>query len=103
MTNHSGEKNLQPNSWFKLVFGLMNPPKEGVFTNIGKNFAKTLQFEDLAVNIFFSILLGAYFCEKNSEFISKCFMNGEEKNLKHFVEKSFSLFEGTPFKPSNKL
>ena len=26
----------------------MTPPKEGVFTNIGKNFAETLQFEDLA-------------------------------------------------------
>ena len=25
----------------------MTPPKEYVFTNIGKNFAETLQFEDL--------------------------------------------------------
>ena len=53
MSNHSGKKKLKPNSWFKLVFGLMTPPKEGVFTNIGKNFVETLQFKDLAVkNIF---------------------------------------------------
>ena len=31
----------------------MTPQKEGVFTNIGKNFAETLQFEDLAVKKFF--------------------------------------------------
>ena len=44
---------MEPNSWFKLVFGLMTPPKEGVFTNIGKNFDETLKFEDLAVKNFF--------------------------------------------------
>ena len=33
----------------KLVFGLMTPPKVGVLTNIWKNFAETLQIEDLAV------------------------------------------------------
>ena len=44
---------MEPNSWLMLVFGLMTPPKEGVFTNIGKNFAETLQIEDLAVkNVF---------------------------------------------------
>ena len=53
MPNNLGKKNLEPNSWFKLIFGLMTPPKEGVFTNIGKNFAETLQFEDLAVINFF--------------------------------------------------
>ena len=53
MPNNSGKKNLDPNSWLKLVFGLMTPPKERVFTNIGKNFAKTLQIEDVAVkNVF---------------------------------------------------
>ena len=52
MPNHSG-KNLEPNSWFRLVFGLMTPTKEGVFTSIGKNFAETLQFENLAVRNFF--------------------------------------------------
>ena len=47
------KKNLEPNSWLKLFFGLMTPPKEGVFTNIGKNFAETLQIEDLAAkNVF---------------------------------------------------
>jgi hypothetical protein len=31
----------------------MTPPKEGVFTNIRKNFAETLPIEDLAVkNVF---------------------------------------------------
>ena len=32
----------------------MTPPSSGVSTNIGKNFAVTLQFEDLAVTIFSS-------------------------------------------------
>ena len=31
----------------------MTPPKKGVFTNIGKHFAETLQLQDLAVNNFF--------------------------------------------------
>ena len=31
----------------------MAPPEEGVFTNIRKNFAETLQIEDLAVKIVF--------------------------------------------------
>ena len=47
------KKKLEPNSWLKLVFGLMTPPKEGLFTNIGKNFAETLQIEDLAVKHLF--------------------------------------------------
>ena len=38
-----------------------------------------------------SILLRAYCCEKNSEFVSKTFfMNGRNiKKKKHFVEKKF--------------
>ena len=47
------KKKLEPNSWLKLVIGLMTHPKEGVFTNIGKNFAETLQIEDFSVkNVF---------------------------------------------------
>ena len=42
MPNHSGTKNLEPNTWFKLVFELMTPPKVGVFTNIGKTHYDTL-------------------------------------------------------------
>ena len=38
----------------------MTPPKEGVFTNIGKNIAETLQFEDLAVKFFFFFFLFYY-------------------------------------------
>ena len=41
----------------------MTPPENGVSTNIGKNFAVTLQFENLgAANLIF--LLRAYFCKK---------------------------------------
>ena len=64
MPNHSGKKNLEPNSWLKLVFGLMTPTKEGVFTNIGKNFAETLQIEDLAVKIVFIFYYMHIFGEK---------------------------------------
>ena len=78
----------------------MTPPKERVFTNIGKNFAETLQFEDLAVKNFFLFYYVHIFVQKNSELLSKTFfMNGEKQSLKHFVEKSFSVFEGAPFKP----
>ena len=27
MPNYSGKKNLEPNSWFKYVLGLMTPPE----------------------------------------------------------------------------
>ena len=43
---------MEPNSWFKQVFGLMTPTEQGVSTNIGQNIAETLQFEDLAVKTF---------------------------------------------------
>ena len=94
---------MEPNSWVKLVFGLMTPPKEGIFTNIGKNFAETLQIEDLSSPKCLSILLRAYFCEKNPVFASQFFLGMGKKNLKHFVEKSFSVFEGAPLSPSNTL
>ena len=38
----------------------MTLPKQGVFTNIGENFAEMLQFEDLEFNDFF---LPAFLCE----------------------------------------
>ena len=57
----------------------MTPPKVGVFTNIGKNFAETLQIEDLAVEMSFYFTT-CIFLWKNSEFVSKTlFMNGGEK------------------------
>ena len=30
-------------------------------------------------------------------------MNGDKNKKKHFVEKSFSVFEGAPLSPSNTL
>ena len=42
----------------------MTPLKQGDSTNIGKNFAETVEFEDLAVKKFFIFILRAYFCEK---------------------------------------
>ena len=68
------KKNLEPNSQFKQVFELMTPPKQGVSTNIRKNFAETLQFKDLAIKKLFIFLLRAYFCEKNPELVPKVFL-----------------------------
>ena len=76
-----------------------------VFTNIGKNFSETLQIEDLAVKNVFLFYYVHIFVKKKSEFVSKIFfMNGGKKlKKKHFVEKSFSEFEGAPLSPSNTL
>ena len=77
----------------------MIPPKLSVFTNIGKNLAETLQFEDLPVKNFFLFYYVHIFVEKNLELVANAFfMNVEEKNQQHFAEKSFSVFEGAPFK-----
>ena len=54
----------------------MSPPEEGVSTNIGQNFAETLQFEDVAVKNFFLFYYVYIFVTKKLEF----FMNVEEKN-----------------------
>ena len=90
---------MEPNSWLKLVFGLMTPPKEGVFTNIEKNFAETLQIKDLAVKNVFVFYYVNIFVKKNPNLYQKhFFMNVEKKIKKHFVEKSFSVFEGPPLK-----
>ena len=57
----------------------MTPPKEGVFTNIGKNFAERLRIEDLAVkNVFLFYYMHIFV--KNSEFVSKTFFMNEKKN-----------------------
>ena len=60
----------------------MTPPKEGVFTNIGKNFAETLQIEDFAVKNVFLFYYVHIFVSKNF------FMNGGKK-LKTFCGKKF--------------
>ena len=73
MPNHSGKKNLEPNSWLKLVFGLMTPPKESVFTNIGKNFAETLQIEDLAIKNVFLFYYAHIFVKKIPNLYQKHF------------------------------
>ena len=57
----------------------MTPPKEGVFTNIGKNFAETLQIEDLAVKNVFLFYYVHIFVKKNSEFVLKTFYEWEKK------------------------
>jgi hypothetical protein len=73
-------------------------------SNIGKNFAETLQIEDLAVKKCLSILLHAYFCEKKIRTCSKNIFYEWGKNIKkHFVEKSFSVFKGAPLSPLNTL
>jgi hypothetical protein len=79
MPNHTGKKNLEPNSWLKLVFGIMTPPKDGVFTNIGKNFAEMLQIEDFAVNNVFLFYYVHIFVKKNYEFVLKPFYEWEKK------------------------
>ena len=71
---------LDPNLWFKQVFGLMTPPSSGVSTNIRKNFAVTLQFEDLAVTIFL-LLSTCIFLWKNLELVQS----------EYFIEKKSFL------------
>ena len=102
MPNHSGNKKLEPNSWLKLVFGLMTPPKEGVFTNIEKNFAETLQFEDLAV-IYIYFFTCIFLWRKSWIGIKCIFYECGKINIKHFAEKSNSVFEGLEGGPSNTL
>ena len=60
----------------------------GVSTNIGQNFAETLQFEDLAVkNFFLFYYVHIFVKEKNLELLSNSFfINIDKKNLKHFAE-----------------
>ena len=64
----------------KLVFGLMTPPKEGVFTNIGKNFAETLKIEDLAVKNVFLFYYVHIFVKKILNLYQKHFHELGEKN-----------------------
>ena len=56
----------------------MTPPKVGVFTNIGKNFAETLQIEDLEVKNVFLFYYVHIFVKKILNLYQKhFFMNGE--------------------------
>ena len=48
----------------KVGFWINDPPKQGFSTNIGKNFAETLQFEDLAVKNFFLCYYDNIFVKK---------------------------------------
>ena len=59
----------------------MIPPKLSVFTYIGKNFAATLQFEDLSINNFFLFV-------KNLELVSNAFLLNVEKKTKTFCRKN---------------
>ena len=56
-----------------------------------------LQFKDLAV-IFLIFFYMHIFVKKNPELVRKTFfINGEKQLKKHFVDISFSVFEGAPF------
>ena len=61
--------------YLSRFFGLITHPKQGVSTNIGKNFDETLQFEDFAVkNVF--LFYYVHIFEKNLELVqNECFMN----------------------------
>ena len=58
----------------------MTPPKEGVFTNIGKNFADTLQIEDLAVKNVFLFYYLHIFVKKIPNLYQKYFYEWGGKN-----------------------
>jgi hypothetical protein len=94
---------LEPNSWLKLVIGLMTPPKEGFFTNIGKNFAETLQFEDLAVKNFFLFYNVHIFVKKILNWYKMNFYECLKKTKNILRKKSHSVFEGLKGAPSNTL
>ena len=72
-------------------------------TKIGKNFAETLQFEDLAVIFFF--FLRAYFCEQNLESVANAFFKIiERKKCKTFCGKKVLVcLKGPLLNPSNTL
>ena len=65
-----------------------------------KNFAETLQFEDLAVKNFFLFYYMHIFCEQIFNWYEMHFFM-----KKHFTEKNHSVFEGLkggPFKHTKK-
>ena len=75
----------------------MIPPKYSVFTNIRKNIAETLQFEELAVKNLYHFYYVHIFVKKSWISIKCIFLNVvEEKKLKKkkIVEKIHSVFEG---------
>ena len=54
----------------------------GVSTNIGKKFAETLQFKDLAVkNLFLFYYVHIFVKEKNLELLSNSFFINIDKNF----------------------
>ena len=66
----------------------MTPTKWGVSTNIGKNFAETLQFEYLAVKNFF-LFYYLHIFVKNLELVSNAFFMKVEKTFKNILRKPF--------------
>ena len=82
----------------------MTPPKQGISTNIGKNLAEMMQFEDLAVEYFYLFYYVHIFVKKIPELVSKAFcMNGKNKIKTFCGKKSFSVFKGAPLSPLNTL
>ena len=67
----------------------MTPPKEGIFTNIGKNLAETLQIEDLAVKNVFLFYYVHIFVKKILNLYQKKILWMEEKKLETFCGKKF--------------
>ena len=53
MPNYSGKKTWRLNHGLSSFFFINDPSKIGCFHQHWENFAETLQFEDIAVNIFF--------------------------------------------------
>ena len=98
-------KNLEPNSWFNSVFGLLTPPEEGASTNIGQNFDETLQFEGLTVKNFFLFYYVHIFVKKKSWIGILCIFHEcwEKKNQKHFAEKVIVCLKDLKGAPSNTL
>ena len=96
MTKSPRKKNSGQNLKFCGIYFLFHLLNWVIQNNMERNTVVTLQFEDLAVNIF---VLHAYFCDKKSEIGIKCIFHKYSKTnkKKHLAEKSFS--EGAIFKP----
>ena len=87
----------------KVGFWINDPSKTGNFHQHWEKLAETLQIEDLAVKNVFLFYYVHIFVKKSKICIKKKIYEWREKNEKHFVEKSFSVFEGAPLSPSNTL
>ena len=72
----------------------MIPQKLSVFSNIGENFAETLQFEHLVVKHFFLFYYVHIFVKKNGIGIKCIFYECWKERKKKNAEKNHGVFEG---------